>query len=257
MTENMLNLNGKIALITGAGQGIGLAIAHTLAGAGADIVIAEINPEIGAKAVKEIESLGRKAVFVATDVRNPDNVDAMAQSAIDHFGRIDILVNNAGIVKNTPAEETSDDEWRNITDVNINGVFWCCRAVGRHMLERGEGVIVNIASMSGIVVNKPQPQAAYNVSKAAVIMMTKSLAAEWARRGVRINAVSPGYIGTELVQNVLKQSEEWSTIWHDMTPMGHIGEPLDVAQAVLFLASDASKFATGSNLVIDGGYTVW
>jgi NAD(P)-dependent dehydrogenase (short-subunit alcohol dehydrogenase family) len=111
--------------------------------------------------------------------------------------------------------------------------------------------------MSGLVVNKPQPQAAYNVSKAAVIMLTKSLAAEWADRGVRVNSVSPGYIGTELVQNVLKQSDEWRRIWHDMTPMGRIGEPADVAHAVAFLASDAAKYATGTNLVIDGGYTAW
>jgi len=252
-----MDLSGKIALVTGAGQGIGLSIALKLADAGADIVIAELSAETGKKAVEQIESMGRRAFFVETNVADPDSVDAMASAAIEHFGQVDILVNNAGIVKNTPAEETDNDEWTRIIDVNVNGVFWCSRAVGKHMLERGDGVIVNIASMSGLVVNKPQPQTSYNVSKAAVIMMTRSLAAEWARRGVRVNSVSPGYIGTELVKDVLKQSSEWREIWHEMTPMNRIGEPEDVANAVLFLASDASKYATGSNLVIDGGYTAW
>jgi NAD(P)-dependent dehydrogenase (short-subunit alcohol dehydrogenase family) len=252
-----MDLSGKVALVTGAGQGIGLAIATVLAEAGADIVVADLNPETGTRAVSEIEAIGRKAIFIESNVANPDSVDAMVAKSLEHFGQIDILVNNAGIVKNTPAIETGNDEWLRIIDVNVNGVFWCSRTVAKHMLERKSGVIVNIASMSGMIVNKPQPQTSYNVSKAAVIMMTKSLAAEWARDGIRVNSVSPGYIGTELVKDVLKQSDEWSAIWHDMTPIGHIGEPLDVAHAVLFLASNASKFATGSNLVIDGGYTVW
>lgn len=254
---NPMDLSGKVALVTGAGQGIGLQIAQTLAQAGADVIIAELNEETGKEAVREIKALGRKSAFIAVDVANPDSVNQMATSAIQQFKQVDILVNNAGIVENTPAENITTENWLKIINVNVNGVFWCSRALGRHMLERGDGVIVNIASMSGLVVNKPQPQASYNVSKAAVIMMTKSLAAEWARRGVRVNSVSPGYIGTELVQEVLKQSDEWRKIWHEMTPMGHIGEPQDVANAVLFLASDASKYATGTNLVIDGGYTSW
>lgn len=254
---NPMDLTGKVALVTGAGQGIGLEIARTLAKSGANVVVADMNAETGRQAVSELESLGVKAIFLEVNVADPDSVDAMAASAIEHFGQVDILVNNAGIVKNVPAEDFSNEDWLRIIDVNVNGVYWCSRALGRHMLERGSGVIVNIASMSGMVVNKPQPQSSYNVSKAAVIMMTKSLAAEWARRGVRVNSVSPGYIGTELVKNVLAQSDEWREIWTEMTPVGHIGEPLDVAHAVLFLASDASKFATGSNLVVDGGYTAW
>ena len=132
----------------------------------------------------------------------------------------------------------------------------CCREVGKYMLDRGAGAIVNIASMSGMVVNRPQPQAAYNVSKAGVIMLTKSLATEWAPRGVRVNSVSPGYIATELTKLGMSKTE-WSSVWLDMSPMGRIGEPVDVAHAVLYLASDASAFATGSNLVVDGGYSVW
>jgi len=255
--SNTIDLSGKTAIVTGAGQGIGLAIALKLASAGAKIAVAEFNEESGKAAVQQIEGMGVKSSFIKTDVRDPQNVEAMAAAVVDEFGKIDILVNNAGIVKNTPAEDTPDDVWRSIIDVNLNGVYWCCRAVGKRMLEQGYGSIVNVASMSGLVSNKPQPQAAYNSSKAAVFMLTRSLAGEWSGRGLRINSVSPGYIGTELVQEVLKQSDEWRSIWHSMTPMGRIGEPEDVAKAVLFLASDMATYATGTNLVIDGGYTSW
>jgi len=256
MTD-LFDLTGKTAIVTGAGQGIGFAIAETLAQAGADIAVADLNPETGAEAVSHIESLGRTVLFLQTNVANPDAADAMVASAVSHFGQVDILVNNAGIVKNTAALDVPNEEWLKIMDVNVNGVFWCSRAAARHMLDRESGAIVNIASMSGMIVNRPQPQTSYNVSKAAVIMLTKSLAAEWSASGIRVNSVSPGYIGTELVKNVLSQSEEWSRIWHEMTPIGHIGEPVDVANAVLYLASDAAKFATGTNLVVDGGYAVW
>ncbi|MBZ0289704.1 MAG: SDR family oxidoreductase, partial [Anaerolineae bacterium] len=167
-----------------------------------------------------------------------------------------ILVNNAGIAQHIPAEETTDDIWLNMMNVNLNGTFWGCRAVGRHMLERGSGAIVNIASMSGSIVNKPQPQAAYNVSKAGVIMLTKSLAAEWAGRGVRVNSVSPGYIGTEMTK-VAFQNKAMADVWMEMTPMRQMGEPGDVAHAVWYLASDAARFATGTDLIVDGGYTAW
>ncbi|NDJ62117.1 MAG: glucose 1-dehydrogenase [Chloroflexi bacterium] len=256
MSTNPMDLSGKIALVTGAGRGIGLAIAETLARAGADIAVAEFHTDTGQAAVAHIEALGRRAAFFETDVRTSASVEAMTAAVVAHFGHIDILVNNAGIVKNIAAEESSDDDWLNTINVNLNGVFWCCRAVGQHMLARGSGVIVNIASMSGIIVNKPQPQAAYNVSKAGVIMMTKSLAAEWSGRGIRVNAVSPGYIGTELTKVGLSKAE-WSSVWLENTPQGRIGEPADVANAVWYLASDAASFATGSNLVIDGGYTAW
>jgi NAD(P)-dependent dehydrogenase (short-subunit alcohol dehydrogenase family) len=254
--NNPLDIRGKIAVVTGAGQGIGLAIARVLAEAGADIVIAELNPDTGVQAVREIENSGRRAFFVQVDVAEPTSADAMATAAIGHFGQVDILVNNAGVVKNIAAEESSNEDWLRTININMNGVFWCSRAIGKHMLERQSGSIVNIASMSGIIVNKPQPQTAYNVSKAAVIMLTKSLAAEWASRGVRVNSVSPGYIGTEMTKLGMSKTE-WSSYWLEMTPMGRIGEPVDVANAVLFLASDASQFATGSNIVVDGGYTVW
>ncbi|MBC8098636.1 MAG: SDR family oxidoreductase, partial [Armatimonadetes bacterium] len=220
------------------------------------LAIADFNAETGQQAVAAIQALGHKAQFIQVDVRESASVQQMMTAAIDGFGQVDILVNNAGIVKNTPAEDSSDQDWLNTINVNLNGVFWCCRAAAQHMLARKSGVIVNIASMSGIIVNKPQPQTAYNVSKAGVIMITKSLAAEWADRGVRVNSVSPGYIGTEMTKAGLTKTE-WSDTWLAMTPMGQVGEPVDVANAVWYLASDAAKFATGTNLVIDGGYSIW
>jgi NAD(P)-dependent dehydrogenase (short-subunit alcohol dehydrogenase family) len=254
--NNPMDLTGKVALVTGAGQGIGLAIAQTLAEAGADIVIADFNAATGEEAVLQMKSLGRKSLFLEVDVRNSNSVDVMFAAALEGLGVIDIVVNNAGIAKNTPAESVSDDEWLNVINVNLNGVFWCCRAAAHHMIARKSGVIVNIASMSGIIVNKPQPQAAYNVSKAGVIMLTQSLAAEWAPHGIRVNSVSPGYIGTKMTQLGMSKTE-WSDTWLAMTPMGHIGEPVDIANAVWYLSSDAAKFATGTNLVVDGGYTIW
>jgi NAD(P)-dependent dehydrogenase (short-subunit alcohol dehydrogenase family) len=180
----------------------------------------------------------------------------MVDRVCSALGGIDVLVNNAGIAKSTPAQETTDDEWREMFEVNVTGVFRCCRSVGRRMLERGRGAIVNVASMSGSIVNKPQPQVAYNASKAAVIQLTKSLAVEWAARGVRVNSVSPGYIETDMTRWGL-ETPELRRIWTESTPMGRVGQTDEIALAVLYLASDASAFATGTDLIVDGGYTCW
>ena len=256
MSNPDFDLSGQTALITGAGRGIGLATARVFAGAGADVIIAEYIAENGEAATAEIESMGRKSMFIEVDVRSPDSVKAMTAAALSAFPQIDILVCNAGIAQAVPAEECSDEDWLNMMNVNLNGVFWCCRALGRHMLERGSGAIVNLASMSGMIVNKPQPQSHYNAAKAGVILLTKSLAAEWADRGVRVNCVSPGYIGTDMTVPALSNAD-WKATWHEMTPMGRIGEPEDIANAIYYLASPAAKFATGTNLVVDGGYTSW
>jgi NAD(P)-dependent dehydrogenase (short-subunit alcohol dehydrogenase family) len=244
-------LQDRVAVVTGAGQGIGAEIARVLAGAGARVVVADRNPQTGAAIAEAVGGL-----FVELDVTDSSAVRRVTEAIVGDLGRIDVLVNNAGIVRNTPAESTSDEEWRAILSVNNDGVFWCCREVGRFMLEAGRGSIVNIASMSGLVVNRPQPQAAYNVSKAAVIMLTKSLAAEWASRGVRVNAVAPGYVATDLTLKGMS-NPEWRDEWHRSTPMGRVAQPAEIAPAVLYLASDASSYVTGSTLVIDGGYTAW
>lgn len=249
MTDRF-NLTGKHALVTGAGRGIGLEIARTLKGAGASITVADFLGDIGRSAAEEIGG-----AFVQVDVREPESAERMVAEA-EGVAPVDILVNNAGIAVNVPAEDNTDFDWLNVMSVNLNGVFWCCRAAGKRMLSRGQGSIVNIASMSGVIANKPQPQAAYNASKAGVIMLTKSLAAEWAERGVRVNAVSPGYIGTEMTKLGMT-NEVWHRQWLEMTPLGRVGEPADVAHAVLYLASDAARFATGTNLIVDGGYTAW
>jgi NAD(P)-dependent dehydrogenase (short-subunit alcohol dehydrogenase family) len=255
--NNAFDLTGRVALVTGAGQGIGREIARVLAKAGADIVVAEFNAKTGKDAVKEIKSLGVNSFFTEVNVADSKSVSAMTEAAYKKFKKVDILVNNAGISGTYLAEDISDKEWRRVMGINLDGVFFCCREVGKRMLGHGSGSIVNIASMSGHIVNDPQPQAHYNISKAGVIMLTKSFALEWAKRGVRVNSVSPGYIGTDLVKGVLDLNPSWKERWTSMTPMGHLGEPADVAHAVWYLASDASKFATGTDLIVDGGYTSW
>ncbi len=255
--NNPFDLSGRVALVTGAGQGIGREIARVLAKAGADLIVAEFNRQTGADAVQELNALGSNSLFAEVNVADSASVQRMTEFVYEKTAAVDILVNNAGVAGNFPAEETPDQEWRRVMGINLDGVFFCCREIGKRMLERGSGSIVNIASMSGHIVNDPQPQAPYNISKAGVIMLTKSLALEWAKRGVRVNSVSPGYIGTELVKGVLEQNPAWKERWTSMTPMGHLGEPNDVANAVWYLASDASKFATGTDLIVDGGYTSW
>ncbi len=256
MTNSDFELTGQTALITGAGRGIGLATARRLAAAGADVIIAEFIAENGRAAAAEIERMGRKSLFIEVDVRRSDSVERMAASALAAFPQIDILVCNAGIAQAVPAEECSDEDWLNMMAINLNGVFWCCRAIGRHMLERGGGAIVNLASMSGMISNTPQPQAHYNAAKAGVILLTKSLAGEWADRGVRVNCVSPGYIGTDMTAEGMANMD-WYPTWLEMTPQKRVGAPEDVAAAIYYLASPAANYTTGSNLVVDGGYTAW
>jgi NAD(P)-dependent dehydrogenase (short-subunit alcohol dehydrogenase family) len=190
MEPNGFSLRDRVAVVTGGGQSLGLAIARSFRNAGARVVIAEIDDETGPDAAEELEG-----TFVHTDVTDPESVRNMVEMVMDEHGRVDALVNNAGIVHNIPSEEVPDEEWLSVISVNLNGVFWCCREVGRAMLARGSGSIVNIASMSGIISNHPQPQSAYNASRAAVITLTKSLAGEWAPRSVRVNSVSPDTYG--------------------------------------------------------------
>jgi NAD(P)-dependent dehydrogenase (short-subunit alcohol dehydrogenase family) len=243
-------LDGRVAIVTGGARGIGLETAKALKENGAKIVIVDINAEAGEKAAKELD-----ADFVRTDLTRSDEVSRLATEVRSKHGRIDIAFNNAAIAISAPSETCSDEDWHKVINTNLHAVFYCCREFGKVMLEQGKGSIINTSSISGIISNTPQPQAAYNVSKAGVIMLTKSLAGEWAKRGVRVNSVSPGYIGTEMLKFV--PNAEWHAAWVKLTPMGRYGEPREVATAVVYLASDASSYFTGSNLVVDGGYTCW
>lgn len=251
-------LKGRVAVVTGGGQGIGLACAQALGEAGAKVVVAEMLPERIDSALAELKKAGIDAVGEQLDVTKSKQVDEVAARVERAHGPVQILVNNAGIAKSdVKAEDTSDEHWRLHMDVNLDGLFWCCRAFGRQMLAAGKGSIVNIGSMSGFIVNKPQPQAFYNASKAAVHHLTKSLACEWAERGVRVNAVAPTYIETPLTKFGMEGNPEMYKVWLDMTPMRRVGQPEEIASTVLFLASDASSLLTGSIVAADGGYTCW
>ena len=250
------NLHGRIALVTGGAQGIGRAVCDVLGECGARVIVADLNDALGTGAATALRSQGIDAHSIRLDVRDAAAVGTAARSLEERHGPVDILINNAGIARNTAAVETTPSEWLEIMDVNLHGVWWCSQAFGRQMVQRRRGAIVNIGSMSGISANKPQPQAAYNASKAAVHMLTKSLATEWAAFGVRVNAVAPGYIGTELTKLGMS-NETWRTTWLEMTPFGRIGEPGEVASMVAFLASDAASYVTGTIVSVDGGYTSW
>ncbi len=249
-------MTGSVAVITGGSRGIGFESALALGSCGAKVVLAGRDRSTLDAAVTHLAESGISAVCAVLDVTDPTAVTRVADAIVAEQGKVDILVNSAGISRLNSAVEISDDEWRAVMDVNINGLFWCCRAFGCHMIAQRKGSIVNLGSMSGLIVNRPQTAASYLASKGAVHMLTKALAAEWAKMGVRVNALAPGYVATDMTLK-MRERPELFNVWLDMTPMGRMGEPSEIAAAVVYLASEASTYVTGAILSIDGGYTAW
>lgn len=249
------SLESKVAIVTGANRGIGLGIAHAFVEAGATVVVAARDEARNTEAVHRLNSVGPgTATAIHTDVTDRQSVEYLAQTVIAELGRIDVLVNNAGIGFHADALTLPEEDWDRLFDVNLKAVWTCCQVVGGHMVARKSGSIVNIGSMSGLIINRPQWHSPYGISKAAVHHLTRSLAAEWAPHHVRVNAIAPGYVKTEIADI---DKPEYRHYWVDEVPMQRYASPDEIAPAALYLASDASTFATGSVMVVDGGYTLW
>ncbi len=249
-----MRLDGKKTFVTGGARGIGKAIAFGLAEAGADVAIVDIDIDEAKKTAEEISRLGVKAISIQTDVTDEAMVNAMTQTIVSELGGIDAAFLNAGICMNIKAEEMTLSQWQKVIDVNLTSVFLTAQAAGKEMIKAGKGSIIATASISGHIVNTPQPQCSYNASKAGVIQLIKSLAVEWAKYNVRVNCISPGYIATELISSsdFLKPLiQEWNA----MSPVHRMGKPEELQALAVYLAGDTSSFVTGSDIIIDGAFT--
>jgi NAD(P)-dependent dehydrogenase (short-subunit alcohol dehydrogenase family) len=252
---DLFSLKGRAALVTGAGSGFGRAFALALAEAGADVACVDIHADTAAEAAAEVADRGVRSLALTVDVTKKAQVQSMVDSVVAAFGRLDIGVNNAGIARGGDAESLDEARWDDVMDANLKSVFLCCQAEARVMLPRGYGKIVNTASMSATIVNRPQNQSNYNAAKAGVVHLTKSCAAEWATRGVRVNCISPGHSITPMTAP--RGETGMMSIWRSNTPMDRLGLPADYVGALIYLASGASDYATGLDLIVDGGYTLW
>lgn len=250
-----MRLDGKKILVTGGARGIGKSVAAAFAQAGADLAIVDVDIEEAERTAEQLAAEnGVDTIAVKTDVTKPEEVQAMMDTILNRFNRLDVAFCNAGICMNIPAEEMTFDQWKKVIDINLTGVFLTAQAAGKVMLQQGGGSIINTASMSAHIVNVPQPQCSYNASKAGVIQLTKSLAIEWAKRNVRVNCISPGYIGTELTLNS-PSLQPLIEQWNAMAPLGRMGRPEELQSICVYLAGDTSSFTTGSDFVIDGAFT--
>ena len=253
-TLDRFRLDGRVAVVTGGTRGLGEGFATALADAGASLVLVGRDGERGRQVAQNLRDQGHPAHFVTADVTSSTDVTRMLAETLAAFGRVDVLVNNAGACVHAPALEVTDEDWRAVMNVNLDAVWRCAQTFGRHFVGQRSGAIVNIGSMSGLIVNRPQWQPAYNASKAAVHHLTRSLAAEWGPYGVRVNALAPGYIKTDMSP---VDEPRFRRHWVEDAPLERYGTVTELAPAVVFLASDASSFVTGSVLVADGGYTAF
>ena len=248
--ENMFGLNGKVAIVTGGRRGIGQTVACGLAKAGAEVAI--FSRTLSPETVKMIKDEGGKTYDIAVDVTDEKGVDDAMAEVMRRSGHIDVVFNNAGICIHQDTLAAAIEEWRKEIDVNLTGEYIVARAAGRVMIENKiHGSIINMGSMSGTIVNIPQWQASYNASKAGVIHMTKSLAVEWADYGIRVNSLSPGYIGTPMSEDT---PQELKDAWMPLIPLHRMGKPEELIPAILYLACDSSGYTTGSDVIVDGGY---
>ena len=248
------SVEGKKALITGGNRGLGFAFTRALAECGASVAFIGRNAEANAAAVERLADVGVHAHGIGADLSKDDAVTRSVDEAVEVLGGLDIVVNNAGTCFHNPAWDATDEQWQEVFDLNVRAVWKVSLAAGRHLRAAGGGAIVNIGSISGLIVNRPQAQAPYNASKAAVHQLTKSLAAEWAPDNIRVNAVAPGYVKTEMAP---VDRPELRRMWIEDAPQQRYATPEEIAPTVVYLCSPAAAFVTGSVLVIDGGYTVY
>ncbi|MDR0875070.1 MAG: SDR family oxidoreductase [Clostridiales Family XIII bacterium] len=247
----IFSLEGKVGYITGAGQGIGKELAKAIAAAGAKIAVIDINEETAQTVTAEIRESGGEAIAIHTDVTDEAACVAMVKTLTDQYGRLDFGINNAGGGNELPVLEMSKEDFMKVIDLNIAGVFLPSKAAAAYMKDHGGGSIVNTASMSSYIVNTPQTITAYNTSKAGCRHLTKSCAVEWAKYGIRVNSVSPGYMMTELTKRI----SHMHPLWLPLIPLGRIGDPKELVGAFVYLISEASAYATGTDILVDGGYT--